>query len=111
MRNGIYRTFLKRLSPERELFLEIAHDIWQDFFSKPAVQDIIQDHQIALLVFEPNEERVVQWISHVGPMLTFKAFSWKETRKEAARRDRAFVPRESCCNILDYPGRTAYPRN
>lgn len=29
---GIYRTFLRRLSPERELFLAVANDIWQDFF-------------------------------------------------------------------------------
>jgi hypothetical protein len=60
---GIYRTFLKRLSPERELFLAVARDIWQDFFSKPAVQDIVSDHQIALLVFDPETEEVVEWIS------------------------------------------------
>lgn len=59
---GIYRTFLRRLSPERQLFLAIAQDIWQDFFMKPAVQDIIADHQIALLVFDPVAEEVVQWI-------------------------------------------------
>lgn len=59
---GIYRTFLKRLSPERELFLAVALDIWQDFFLKPAVQDIA-DHQISVLVFNPEIEEVVQWIS------------------------------------------------
>jgi hypothetical protein len=60
---GIYRTFLKRLSPERELFLAVALDIWQDFFLKPAVQDIIADHQISILVFNPDIEEVIQWIS------------------------------------------------
>lgn len=60
---GIYRTFLRRLSPERELFLAIAQDIWEDFFLKPAVQDIVEDHQIQLLVFDPVAEEVVQWIS------------------------------------------------
>jgi hypothetical protein len=60
---GIYRTFLRRLSPERELFLAVAQDIWQDFFLKPAVQDIIADHQIAILVFNPETEEVTQWIS------------------------------------------------
>lgn len=60
---GIYRTFLRRLSPERELFLAIAQDIWQDFFLKPAVQDIIADHQISLLIFDPQTEEVIQWIS------------------------------------------------
>ncbi len=60
---GIYRTFLRRLSPERELFLAVANDIWQDFFLKPAVQDIIADHQIAILVFDPDLEEITQWIS------------------------------------------------
>jgi len=31
----------------------------QDFFSKPAVQDIVADHQIWLLVFDPNTEEIV----------------------------------------------------
>lgn len=60
---GIYRTFLRRLSPERELFLAVANDIWQDFFLKPAVQDIIADHQIAILVFNPDTEEITLWIS------------------------------------------------
>lgn len=60
---GIYRTFLRRLSPERELFLAVAQDIWQDFFLKPAVQDIIADHQMAVLVFDPILEEILQWIS------------------------------------------------
>ncbi|MFN8492336.1 MAG: element excision factor XisH family protein [Caldilineaceae bacterium] len=60
---GIYRTFLKRLQLERELYLAIARDVYQDFFSKPAVQDIVADHQIWLLVFDPETEEIVKWIS------------------------------------------------
>ena len=60
---GIYRTFLKRISPERELFLAIALDIYQDFFMRPAIQDIVADHQIRLLIFEPEREEVVSWIN------------------------------------------------
>lgn len=60
---GIYRTFLKRITPDREVFLAIARDVYQDFFLRPAVEEIIQDHQIKLLVFDPGKEEVVQWIS------------------------------------------------
>jgi hypothetical protein len=60
---GIYRTFLERVSPERELFLAIAHDVYEDFFLQPAVQDIVAAHAMHLLVFEPVTEEVVQWIS------------------------------------------------
>lgn len=58
----IYHTFLERISPERELFLAIAEDIYLDFFLKPAVQDIIMDQAIQLLVFDPTSEEVVTWI-------------------------------------------------
>ncbi len=58
----IYRTFINRLGLERELFLAVAQDIYQDFFLKPAVQDIVTDHRIYLLVFDPEREEVVQWI-------------------------------------------------
>ena len=34
---GIYRMFLERINPERELFLAIAQDVYQDFFTEPAV--------------------------------------------------------------------------
>lgn len=59
---AIYHTFLKRISPERELFLAIAEDIYQDFFLKPAVQDIIEDQAIRLLIFNPVAQEVVKWI-------------------------------------------------
>lgn len=60
---GIYRTFLKRLKLEYELYLAIAQDVYQDFFLRPAVQDIIADHQIWLLVFDSEREEIVTWIS------------------------------------------------
>jgi hypothetical protein len=60
---GIYRTFLKRVNPERQLYLAVAQDVYQEFFQRPAIQDIITDHQISLLVFEPTSEEIIQWIS------------------------------------------------
>lgn len=60
---SIYRTVLARLSPERELFLAVAQDIYEDFFHQPAVQDIVAAHQMRLLVFEPTREEVIAWIS------------------------------------------------
>jgi len=59
---GIYRTFLKRVNPHRELYLAVALDIYQDFFQRPAIQEVVVDQQINLLVFEPEAEEVVQWI-------------------------------------------------
>jgi hypothetical protein len=60
---GIYRTFLKRINPERQLYLAIAEDVYQDFFQRPAIQEIIRDQEINLIVFEPNSEEILQWIN------------------------------------------------
>lgn len=59
---GIYRTVLKRVNPQRELFLAVPNDIYEDFFLQPAIQEIIADHQVRLIVFIPETEEVTQWI-------------------------------------------------
>jgi XisH protein len=60
---SIYRMLLERLSPEREVFLAVAQDIYEDFFRQPAIQDIVAAHAMRLLVFEPTREEIVAWIS------------------------------------------------
>lgn len=60
---GIYRTLLKRIKPDRRLYLAIAQDVYQDFFQQPAIQEIIADHQMNLIIFEPDREEIHQWIS------------------------------------------------
>ncbi len=60
---GIYRTLLKRINPDRLLYLAISQDVFQDFFQRPAIQEIIVDQQIRLLVFDEIEEEITQWIN------------------------------------------------
>ena len=59
---GVYRTFLKQVDPQRQLYLAIAEDVYQDFFLRPAIQEVVTDHQIHLLIFNPEQEEIVQWI-------------------------------------------------
>lgn len=58
---GVYRTFLKGSSPERELFLAVALDVYQDFLQQPAIRDVLIDHRVHLLVFDPTVEEIIQW--------------------------------------------------
>jgi hypothetical protein len=58
---SIYRNILRKNDPERVLYLAIADDIFNDFFQKPAIQDIITEHEIDLLVFDPVEEVIIRW--------------------------------------------------
>jgi XisH protein len=34
---GIYRTFLKRIAPDRTLYLAVNRSVYQDFFQRPAI--------------------------------------------------------------------------
>lgn len=60
---GIYRTFLKRVNPQRQLYLAVTQDVHQEFFQRSAIQEIVIDHQIKLLIFDSRTEEIVQWIS------------------------------------------------
>jgi hypothetical protein len=59
---GVYRTFLKQVDPQRQLYLAIAEDVYQDFFLRPAIQEVVTDHQINLVIFNPEKEEILQWI-------------------------------------------------
>jgi hypothetical protein len=61
----IYRTLLARLSPEREVLLAIAQDVYDGFFRRPAIADIVTAHLVRLLVFEPTREEIRAWINAV----------------------------------------------
>ncbi len=68
---GIYRTLLKRINPERLLYLAISQEVFQDFFQRPAIQEIVVDQQIRLLVFDAKEEEIVQWINYKSTEISF----------------------------------------
>jgi XisH protein len=60
---SIYLSFLKRIDPNRKLYLAVPIDIYQDFFMRPAIQIVIEDYSLKILVFDPAIEEITQWIS------------------------------------------------
>ncbi len=60
---NIYLSVLRRTNPEHKLYLAITETVHTDFFKKPAIQDILSDQQINYLIFDPNQEVIVQWIN------------------------------------------------
>ena len=59
---NVYRSFLKRLEPERWLYLAITDDVYQDFFCLEPIQEVVNDQVISLIIFNPELEVVIQWI-------------------------------------------------
>jgi hypothetical protein len=56
-----YRSALRKKYPNRVLYLAISEDIYQDFFVKPFIQEVIVEYQLKLLIFSPIKEEVLLW--------------------------------------------------
>lgn len=59
----IYRVFLKRKEPERNVFLAVSETIYQKFFQRESVKVIVSDLKIDLLIFNEDTEEITQWIN------------------------------------------------
>lgn len=56
-----YKLALEQLEPDRELYLAIPQDTYQEFFSDSFIQASIQRYKVSLLIFHPGKEVIVQW--------------------------------------------------
>lgn len=56
-----YRVALKKLEPERVLYLAVPTDIYQNFFTDSFVQEVIEEYQIKLLVFHIQKQEIALW--------------------------------------------------
>lgn len=57
-----YRLSLEELDPTRTVWLAIPDEAWNDFFQRPFIQKAINRHQIELIIFNPDNEIIIQWI-------------------------------------------------
>lgn len=57
----IYRSFLKLTDPNRQVYLAIREEVFNSFFQLKAIQTIIEQNQIFLIVIDTTNEVIVQW--------------------------------------------------
>jgi len=60
----LYQWALETQEPERQLFLAISQDIYIRHFQKPIFQLALTRTKINLLVYEPEQEVITQWLTH-----------------------------------------------
>ncbi|MFB2878337.1 element excision factor XisH family protein [Floridanema aerugineum] len=60
---NMYRSILRRVSPERKLYLAVTQEVYRDFFQQPAIQDIVSDQSIDFIIFDPEREVIIQWLN------------------------------------------------
>lgn len=58
-----YRSALRKKEPLRILYLAVSLDVYDDFFQSSFIQEVIAEHQLKMLIFEPQREEVVLWIN------------------------------------------------
>jgi hypothetical protein len=56
-----YKEVINQKSPNRILYLAISKDIYEDFFCISLIQQLILQHQIKLLIFNPIQEEIFLW--------------------------------------------------
>lgn len=57
-----YRLALKKKEPDRVLYLAIPIDVHESLFSLPFPQMAIQEYGLKLIIYHPQQERIVQWL-------------------------------------------------
>ncbi len=58
----LYLSVIKRLDPDRKLYLAIHEEVYEEFFEEPLGELILSDYQVPIIVFDPNLEVIVRWI-------------------------------------------------
>jgi hypothetical protein len=58
----VYRAVLAETEPNRFLFLAVPRRIFESLLAEPFGQLIVTRIQLKLLVFDEQQEKVVQWI-------------------------------------------------
>ncbi len=60
----LYQWALEEQEPERQLFLAISQAVYISQFQRPIFQIAIQPNKINLLIYSPDQEVIVKWITH-----------------------------------------------
>jgi hypothetical protein len=58
----VYHDVLKRVEPDRELYLAIPERAFLDFFEEPIGKLLIENHRLRLMAFDPQGEEIRRWI-------------------------------------------------
>ncbi|MBK7872950.1 MAG: element excision factor XisH family protein [Saprospiraceae bacterium] len=58
----IYRSVLKEMQPERMLFLAIPKSIFNRFFEESVIQQLIQDEDFKIIIYDQHSQIITKWI-------------------------------------------------
>lgn len=60
----IYRLLLKQVEPERKIYLAVSDIIYKRLFSKSAVELVVEDAKMLLIIVDLEAEVITEWIKN-----------------------------------------------
>ncbi|MFN6562740.1 MAG: element excision factor XisH family protein [Nostoc sp. ChiSLP01] len=58
----LYQDILVELEPERVLYLAMPNTVFDDLFEEPIGKLLLRNRRLKLIVFDPKQEVIKQWI-------------------------------------------------
>jgi hypothetical protein len=58
-----YRMMLKRIQPDRILYVAVPSDIYRSFFQTPFIREVIQEMKMKIAVYNIDKEEIEEWIN------------------------------------------------
>lgn len=58
-----YRFLLRKIDKERDLYLAVPVETYETFFRRETIQEMLQDQNVKIVVYNQNTEAIEQWIN------------------------------------------------
>jgi XisH protein len=58
-----YKVALKRIKPERVIYLAIPNSTYEELFGEILIQDLLEEYPVKLIICNPEKEEVQSWIN------------------------------------------------
>lgn len=57
----LYRKVLAQAEPERYLWLAVPKAVYETFFQRPLIREIVEEEKISLLAYDASNNKIVLW--------------------------------------------------
>jgi XisH protein len=57
-----YKVALKRVEPDRKLYLAIPTSTYEELFREILIQDLLEEYPVKLIVYNSDKEEIQSWI-------------------------------------------------
>jgi hypothetical protein len=59
----LYRNLISLTEPEYQIYLAIKDSVYENFFKRDSIKDIVKINQLLLIVVDMEKEEILEWIS------------------------------------------------